>query len=57
MNHGSVSTAYEVLSLVPHHVMLFAMPWYNFSKITIMPDFTPTPYMLEKHADKGKSPW
>ena len=22
-----------------------------------MPDFTPNPWMLEKHADKGDEPW
>lgn len=28
------------------------------SKIVIMPEFTPTPYMLDQHADKGNGePW
>lgn len=22
-----------------------------------MPDFTPNPWMLERHADKGREPW
>ena len=26
-------------------------------KLHVMPDFTPTPWMLEKHADKGNEPW
>lgn len=25
--------------------------------MSIMPDFTPNPWMLEKYADKGKEPW
>ena len=27
------------------------------ANITIMPEFTPTPWMLEHHADKGEQPW
>ena len=30
---------------------------FRHQKLKVMPDFTPTPWMLEKHADKGSEPW
>ena len=52
-----ISYAYECPSIVPIHVLLLSMLWFSWTKLTIMPEFTPTPYMLEKHRDKGDSPW
>ena len=31
--------------------------YFRWAKITIMPDFTPNPWMLERHADRGNEPW
>lgn len=52
-----VMPTYEIIELVPFVMLLFASFSFRKAKITIMPEFTPTPYMLEKHADKGKEPW
>ena len=55
---GSITPAYDSLDFVPLQVLLLASLNFNCSKITILPPFTPTPFMLEKHADKGSAePW
>lgn len=48
---------YEIIELVPFLVLLLTSLALRRASLTIMPEFTPTPYMLEKHADKGKEPW
>lgn len=35
---------------------LSSLSFYN-TKMTIMPEFTPTEWMLENHKDKGSEPW
>ncbi len=54
---GQISPTYDLISLIPLLVLLMSSLYFRCAKITFMPDFTPTPYMLEKHADKGTEPW
>ena len=54
---GQISPCYDTLDFLPLAVMLLTSLYFRWAKITIMPEFTPTPFMLEKHADKGKQPW
>ena len=42
---------------MPLQILLFSSLYFRWAKITIMPDFTPNPWMLEKHDDKGNDPW
>lgn len=54
---GQISPTYEIVSLIPLMMLLLSSLYFRCGKITILPEFTPTPYMLEKYADKGKDPW
>lgn len=53
-----ISPTYEIVLLVQHQILLFASLSLRMSTLTIMPEFTPTPFMLEKYANKDKGgPW
>ena len=45
------------MAFFPLLIMMFSTLTLRQQKIQIMPPFTPTPWMLEKHADKGEEPW
>ena len=48
---------YDVLPFWPFLVSFFSSLGMHNLKITIMPDFTPTQWMLKAHASKGSSDW
>lgn len=54
---GSVSPTYDVIELAPLQILLISSLSFSWAKINIMPDFVPTPWMLENHDDKGSEPW
>ncbi len=54
---GQVSPTYETIDLFPLVILVLSSLYFRWGKVTIYPDFTPTPKMLELHADKGKEPW
>lgn len=49
-----ISPAYELIEMIPLQVLLFSALSFRVSKLTIMPEFTPTPYMKETFAGKDK---
>ena len=55
--YGQVRATFDSVNLAYIFVLLLSSLNITFSNITHLPDFTPTPYMLEKHADKGEEPW
>ena len=55
--HGQIAPTYDSIELGPMFILLNSSLWINFCKITYLPDFTPTPYMLEKYAEHGDEPW
>jgi len=58
MSKRMISPPYECLDFMPHQVLMLSQLVVRSSKIIIMPEFTPTPFMLEKFADKGQGePW
>ena len=54
---GQVTPTYAIMAMIPLQLLLTSSLCPRWGQITIMPEFTPNPYMLEKHADKGKEPW
>jgi hypothetical protein len=54
---GQISPTYDIISMIPLMVLLKSSLYFRCGKLTRMPEFTPTPYMLEKYADKGDEPW
>lgn len=54
---GQVSPMYDTLAFFPLIFMIFST--FGTYKVTlhIMPEFTPNPIMLDRHADKGAEPW
>ena len=54
---GSVEPSRGVTDLFSLFVMMFSSLACSVATLTIYPDVTPTPKMLELHADKGESPW
>ena len=54
---GQISPTYDIVDLIPLLILLFSSLYFRWAKITILPDFTPNSWMLEKHADKGNEPW
>ena len=38
-------------------ILLLSSLYFRYGKVTVYPDFTPTPKMLDLHADKGVEPW
>ena len=56
-SHGQVKPTYEGISMFPFVFLLMSSFSIGFATTNIMPEFTPTPWMLANHADKGKDPW
>ena len=54
---GMVTPSYETVELGPIIILMLSQISYTRSTLYILPEFTPTPDMLEMHADKGKEPW
>ena len=54
---SQITPTYALMALWPLQFLLCSSLLTRHGTITIMPDFTPNPYMLEKFADKGKEPW
>ena len=52
-----IAPQFDILDIRCLFVFLFSSCFCHRSKLTIMPEMTPTPWMLENHADKGKEPW
>ena len=58
MTETMVTPCYDCILGLPHQVFLLAQLWPRIATLYIMPEFTPTPYMMEKYADKEKGgPW
>ena len=57
ISSGQISPTYEIIALGPLQILLMSSLYFRWAKISIMPDFTPNPWMLEKYADKGNEPW
>ena len=43
---------FEIISLLSHQILLMSSFVCSRAKLVIMPEFTPTPWMLEHHSDK-----
>ena len=56
-DYGMISPYYDTCDFLPLALILLCSLQVNRLKLHIMPEFTPNPIMLEKHADKGKEPW
>ena len=57
ISHGQIQPTYEIVDLAALNLLMIASLHCRCAKITILPEFTPNTYMLEKHADKGEEPW
>ena len=56
-SNAMVRPTFDALDLGPFITLLLTSLSFMTMKITIMPEFTPNSFMLEKHADKGDEPW
>ena len=54
---GQISPAYDSVEAGILMIMLMSSLELITCNLTLMPEFTPNTFMLEKHADKGKEPW
>ena len=60
ISSGAVSPTYESMDFYPLAIMLMSSFSWQWATLHILPPFTPTPWMLERHADKdpeGDQPW
>ena len=56
-DYGQISPAYDSVHAGLLMIMLMSSLELITCNLTLMPEFTPNTFMLEKHADKGKEPW
>lgn len=53
---GTVSPAYDVMEFLP--LGIFQLSWTCFRcDLTVLPDFQPTEYLFETHANQGRERW
>jgi len=59
MSETMISPAYDIIMLIQQQILLLSALSLRKATLNIMPEFTPTPFMLEKFADKdrGGGPW
>mmetsp|Transcript_20687 Transcript_20687/g.27924 ORF Transcript_20687/g.27924 Transcript_20687/m.27924 type:complete len:125 (+) Transcript_20687:856-1230(+) len=57
IDSGMIGPRYDTIDFFPLAWLLLAQLSTSKSTLYIMPEFTPNPIMLEKHADKGQLPW
>jgi len=54
--HGTVDTAWDTIDALP--ILIFSLSWGCYHcQVNALPDFRPTEYLFEEHADKGKERW
>ena len=56
-NCHDIAVTFDSIGYFALKIMILSSLSFRHQKLQIMPDFTPTPWMLEKHADKGSEPW
>ena len=54
---GQVAPTYETLDLFPLLILLLSSLYFRYSKITVLPEMTPTPEMLDLHSVRVREPW
>ena len=54
---GMIWANYDSIDMLPLQILMLSSPSFNICRLTIMPEFTPSPKMLELHDDKGDEPW
>jgi len=53
---SSVSPAFDTMEFLP--LVILTLCWAFFHcDVCVMPDFQPTEYLFEQHADKGQERW
>ena len=50
-------STYDVVAFWPYLVLYFSSFAFQCVTVTIMPEFTPTQWMLDNHAEKGSADW
>ena len=51
-----VDTQWDIIEFLP--IVIFSLSWGCYHcEVNVLPDFRPTDYLFEKHADKGKDRW
>ena len=57
---GQIRPTYDSINFFEHQFILLANFSFHMANLYILPEFTPTPWMLQHHADKdpeGTDPW
>ena len=57
MSKRSVMPTFDVIDFWPFMMLYYASPIFHVSTLYMLPEFTPTHWMLEKHSDKGSADW
>ena len=57
MTETMVTPCYDSIMGLPHQVFLLAQLWPRIATLYIMPEFTPTQWMLDNHSQKGSADW
>ena len=54
--HGLVDPSYATMDIAPLAIFLLCWCCY-YCEVLMLPDFEPTEYLFETHADKGEKRW